>query len=216
MSQFYTSSNSGGGLPSSVPTSFVTDNGTVVPAANVVNVNGATGIVVSANPNNSNNMLISATQTPINSNGYWYSNVGITNATGDGTVFQILFDTKRFQNGTDVSYNAGQFTINTTGLYLLSWAIGINNMNSSHTQAEAFLETSIGGGPYIFANPFDDEDTAFNQVTYTGTAAFYLTAAQGFNLKIKVAQSSKTVNIVGNLGAPSYCDTTFVSYVRVG
>ena len=48
------------GTPS-VPTSFVTDDGTVIPAANVVNVNGDTGIKVIANADGSNNMLIQVT-----------------------------------------------------------------------------------------------------------------------------------------------------------
>ncbi len=58
MSQFYQGVVSGS-LPPSVPTSFVTDSGTVIPAANVVNVNGGPGVQVSANPNGSNNMVIS-------------------------------------------------------------------------------------------------------------------------------------------------------------
>ncbi len=44
--------------PPSVATSFVTDSGTSVPAANIININGGPGIVVSANPNLSNNILI--------------------------------------------------------------------------------------------------------------------------------------------------------------
>ncbi len=48
-----------GPVPPAVPTSFVTDNGTAIPAANVLNVNGADGIVTSANPNGSNNLVIS-------------------------------------------------------------------------------------------------------------------------------------------------------------
>lgn len=51
-----------GGLPPSVPTSFITDNGTVIPAANIVNVNGSNGVTVTANPNLSNNMLVTLTQ----------------------------------------------------------------------------------------------------------------------------------------------------------
>ena len=57
MSQFYQATTAGS-LPPSVPTSFVTDDGTAIPAGNILNVNGADGIVTSANPDGSNNLVI--------------------------------------------------------------------------------------------------------------------------------------------------------------
>ncbi len=62
MSQIYKSSVPAP-LPPSVATSYVTDNGTAIPAAYILNVLGGVGIETSANPNLSNNLFISLENT---------------------------------------------------------------------------------------------------------------------------------------------------------
>lgn len=57
MSQIYKTVDSS----PSVVTSFVTDDGTVIAAANIVNVNGDPGVKVIANADGSNNMVIQLT-----------------------------------------------------------------------------------------------------------------------------------------------------------
>jgi hypothetical protein len=58
MSQITKTLTSGSPIPSIIPTSFVTDSGTSIPSANIINVNGGNGVTVSANPNLSNNIII--------------------------------------------------------------------------------------------------------------------------------------------------------------
>lgn len=66
MSQFFVNSSGGSGpTPPDVPTDFVTDNGSAIPALNILNVNGVdssennvNGILTRANPDLSNNLQI--------------------------------------------------------------------------------------------------------------------------------------------------------------
>jgi len=59
MSQFFQGTTAGS-LPIIVPTSFITDDGTAVPAANVLNVLGGAGINTYADPDPGDNLYISA------------------------------------------------------------------------------------------------------------------------------------------------------------
>jgi hypothetical protein len=85
MSQIIKPLTSSGPIPPNIPTSFVTDAGTVVPSGNTVNINGgsttantANGIEVIANPNGSNNEVVQLTNR--------YHQASTTIGSGSSTV----------------------------------------------------------------------------------------------------------------------------------
>ncbi len=56
---------SAGPVPPDVATSYVTDDGTAIPAANILNVLGENGVVTSADPDLSDNLIISLQNTEV-------------------------------------------------------------------------------------------------------------------------------------------------------
>lgn len=157
MSQFFVPAAVGGSLPANVPTSFVTDSGTVVPAVNVVNVNGDVGVTVSANPNGSNNMVISvsAIGNPytdvvgpasynVLSTDYYIS----IDATA-GVVTINLPDAPTTNQQFIVKDRLGQAPVNTITVKSLSGVTTIDGQTSvTFTDAYESLEVWYHGGNY--------------------------------------------------------------------
>jgi hypothetical protein len=65
MSQIFKAITGNIPLPPDIPTQFTTDDGVAIPAANNLNVLGQNGIVTSADPNGSDNLIISIQNTQI-------------------------------------------------------------------------------------------------------------------------------------------------------
>ena len=102
MSQFFIGLTDGG-LPPDVPTSFVADTGTAIPAAHVLNVKGSStttsndnGIDTIANPNSSNNLYVRLTNrlegSATSTNGATANIVTFALQSGSAAVYRFSFD----------------------------------------------------------------------------------------------------------------------------
>lgn len=159
MSQFFVGTSSGS-LPPSVPTSFVTDSGTVVPAANVVNVNGAAGVQVVANPNGSNNMVISITEIAPN---YTSVNNAMSPYTVTATDYFISIDS-----------TAGPVTINlpdaptTNRQFIIKDRVGQALANNITVKSLSGVTTIDGQPSYIFGDNYESLECLYHTANYEG------------------------------------------------
>lgn len=147
-----------GSLPPSVPTSFVTDIGTVIPSANTVNVNGGPGVQVIANPNGSNNMEILLTD--IGS-----SYVNVTAAMSPYTVTA----TDYFMS---VDASAGPVTINLPDSptpnrqFIVKDRLGFAATNTITVKSLTGASTIEQAANVIFDDNFDSLECLFHGTNY--------------------------------------------------
>jgi hypothetical protein len=92
MSQFFQGTINSGNLPPEVPTSFVTDDGTGIPAAHILNVLGGSGIETYVDPDLSNNLFIKVQNSTTNT-GQTINNQTINLSTIDCSVAGTYFFT---------------------------------------------------------------------------------------------------------------------------
>jgi len=147
-----------GPVPPSVATSYVTDNGTAIPAANILNVNGGPGISTSANPNGSNNLLISLDNIVS-------SYVNVTNAMSPYTVTATDYF-------ISVDATAGPVTINfpntttTNREIVVKDRLGQAAINAITITTPGGATTIDGDTTYIFTDDYESIDALFHGTNY--------------------------------------------------
>ncbi len=157
MSQITKTLTSGGPIPPIIPTSFVTDNGTAIPAANIININGGPGVQVIANPNGSNNILVNITDE---ANAY----TNVTNAMSPYSVTASDFF-------ISVDATAGPVVINLLASpgnnreYVVKDRLGQAAINviTINTQGG---DTIDGAASYVFSDAYESVDMLFHGTNY--------------------------------------------------
>jgi C1q domain len=138
--------------------SFITSptTGTATPASGVITFAGTGGTTVSAS---GSTITINSTGgsggTPVSFNAYLSTTQ--TDVTGDGTVYQPIFDAVLFNNDSGYNASTGVFTAPLTGDYLLGVELQLNNgaaagtlfniVTTSHTYAMG--NTFYAAGPNV-------------------------------------------------------------------
>lgn len=71
-----------------------------------------------------------------------FVNPAVADVTGDGTLYTIVFDNERFDQGGDFDTTTGVFTAPVTGKYQFNVAVYLNDITGSHNTGDIRLVTS--------------------------------------------------------------------------
>lgn len=123
-----------------------------------------------------------------------YLSGNVTNATGDGTVYVIAFDSEKYDQANNFASNT--FTSPITGIYLFTYNICLAGIGALHTSSLVQLVIGGSGIQPIRINPGVAKDAA-NFLNLSGAFQAQVTATTAVTLQVTVSGSTKTITVVG-------------------
>lgn len=157
--------------------------------------NGITGTAQYDNPTTRITALGEMTNT---GQPAFYANMSANalNATGDGTLYQIIGDNIVSQQGTGYNNGTGLFTCPVTGWYFFATIINVNNLLVTHTSGTWIITPSAGAVPTTFAmNPFVTKEAAGGFCIPSLSGITFLTAGTTVGAYVTVSGGTKTVTV---------------------
>lgn len=126
-----------------------------------------------------------------------YNSTTQSNVTGDGTSYNILFDTTLFDQATN--FSSSTFTAPIAGNYLFTATVAMSVLATTHTSASATLLVAGNGFALFGINP-GAAKTAASTLTLGGSVLAAMTAGSTAIVAIQVTGGTKTVDLVNGIG----------------
>ena len=122
----------------------------------------------------------------------------IANVTGDGTYYEILFDTATFDQGSNFNTSTGKFGAPVNGIYQFNCNIWIDSITSSYTAATILF--SVNNGTTVFQGPLMNPTTATatNYLALSSSATLKLSVGDTVGVTVAVTGGAKTVGVLGS------------------
>lgn len=132
---------------------------------------------------------------PLNPTVFAYVHNGganLTNVTGDGTLYTVIYDATSIDSGTNFNTGTGTFTAPVTGRYRVTVNNTLTNLGAGHTSAQLTINAN-GVVSRTRFNPVAGAVSGSYTASLTGT---YIVAAGGtITSQVTVSGSTKTVGL---------------------
>lgn len=166
-------------------TSFTQSNG-------VVTYNG-TSLVNYAGPQISSGGVYSNTSQTA---GSWFVSSAMSNATGNGTVVTVVFNSQVFQQGSNFNTGTGVFTCPSNGIYLITGQVTLSGLGASHTACEMNVVSNAGTFTRQVYNPYAMSEAGLVTLPICGVNSY--SSTNTIYINIGVYNGTKTVNILND------------------
>jgi hypothetical protein len=127
----------------------------------------------------------------------------VSNVTGDGTIYTVVFDTAPVNTSSSYNTSTGVFTAPANGNYLISGALSINGITSSHTAGVIIISSSTGNQIADRSNYFAEATVPAYSASFSGWAS--LTAGQTIQIQLQVSNGTKVITVEGSIVTDAYC-----------
>ena len=125
-----------------------------------------------------------------------YPSANITNVTGDGTAYTVIWNTTSFDLDSNFNTTTGTFTAPIAGKYQFNLVINVSGMSAGTT---SFVAAIVASGGITYRLPTNVFTAGINsQDTCTGSVLINLAASETVTTTVTVGGGTKTANVVGN------------------
>jgi hypothetical protein len=131
-------------------------------------------------------------------------NTVLTDVTGDGTNYVVVFDTVGFQQGSNFNTGTGKYTTPSAGIYFISYTLTLSGLAAAFTSGLIDIIANGTAARKLF-NPGVGFVAATTEYSVSDSVIASVGASSDIYLNINVAGSTKTIDIKAqNFGPYSY------------
>ena len=121
----------------------------------------------------------------------------LSNVTGDGTFYLVIFNSTSRNDSTIYNTGTGLVTVNRTGLWLFNTTLDQRGFLSTHTDGTILFEVN-GGTQYsvVQGNPFSQVGSSARLIQ-GGSSLIALTSGDTVSVRYQVSGGTKVVDVAG-------------------